>query len=101
MLDSQNRPLWQPSLQAGVADTLLGYGLVVNNDMPVPAANAKSVLFGDFQRGYVIRDVVGVQVRRLDERYADFLQVGWFAYARSDATVQDAAAYKALTQSAT
>lgn len=101
ILDSQNRPLWQPSIQVGVPDTLLGYGIVVNNDMPVPAANAKSVLFGDFQRGYVVRDVVGVQVQRLNERYADFLQVGWFGYARSDATVQDAAAYKALTQSAT
>jgi HK97 family phage major capsid protein len=101
IVDSQNRPLWQPSLQAGVADNLLGYGLVINNDMPVPAANAKSVLFGDFARGYVVRDVVGVQVQRLNERYADFLQVGWFGYARSDATVQDAAAYKALTQSAT
>jgi HK97 family phage major capsid protein len=101
ILDSQNRPLWQPSLQAGVPDTLLSYGIVVNNDMPVPAANAKSVLFGDFERGYVIRDIVGVQVQRLNERYADYLQVGWFAYARSDATVQDAAAYKALTQSAT
>lgn len=101
IVDSQNRPLWQPSLQAGVADNLLGYGIVINNDMPVPAANAKSVLFGDFERGYVIRDVVGVQVQRLNERYADFLQVGWFGYARSDATVQDSAAYRALTQSAT
>lgn len=101
IVDSQNRPLWQPSLQAGVADNLLGYGLVINNDMPTPAANAKSVLFGDFARGYVVRDIVGIQVQQLRERYADYLQVGWFAYARSDATVQDAAAYKALTQSAT
>lgn len=101
ILDSQNRPLWQPSIQAGEPDTLLGYGVVVNNDMPAPAASVKSVLFGDFRRGYVVRDVTGVQVRRLDERYADFLQVGWFGFARTDATVQDAAAYKALTQSAT
>jgi HK97 family phage major capsid protein len=101
ILDSQNRPLWQPSLQAGVPDSLMGYSIVVNNDMPVPAANAKSVLFGDFERGYVIRDVVGLTVRRLDERYADALQVGWFAFQRTDATVQDSVAYKALVQSAT
>lgn len=101
LTDSQSRPLWQPSVQAGVPDTLLGYSLVLNNDMPAPAANVKSVLFGDFQRGYVVRDVMGVQVRRLDERYADYLQVGWFAFARTDATVQDSAAYKALVQSAT
>jgi HK97 family phage major capsid protein len=101
IVDSQNRPLWQPSLQVGAPDMFLGYPYVINNDMPVPAASVKSVLFGDFERGYVIRDVVGFQVRRLDERYADFLQVGWFGFARSDATVQDAAAYKALAQSAT
>ena len=101
IVDSQNRPLWQPSLQVGAPDMFLGYPYVINNDMPVPAANAKSVLFGDFERGYVIRDVLGFQVRRLDERYADYLQVGWFGFARADATVQDAAAYKALAQSAT
>jgi HK97 family phage major capsid protein len=101
IVDSQNRPLWQPSLIQGQADQLLGFGYVVNNDMPVPAANAKSVLFGDFKRGYVVRDITGVQVVRLGERYADFLQVGWFAYARSDATVQDSSAFKALVQSAT
>jgi len=101
IVDSQNRPLWQPSVQSGAPDTLLGYSVTLNNDMPVPAANAKSVLFGDFERGYVIRDVVGLQVRRLDERYADFLQVGWFAFQRTDATVQDSAAYAALKQSAT
>ena len=101
LTDSQNRPLWQPSVQAGQPDTLLGYSIVLNNDMPTPAANVKSVLFGDFERGYVIRDVVGLTVRRLDERYADYLQVGWFAFQRTDATVQDSAAYKALVQSAT
>ena len=101
IMDSQNRPLWQPSIQVGAPDTLLGYGVVINNDMPVPAANVKSVLFGDFRRGYVVRDIVGIQVQQLRERYADFLQVGWHAYARSDAAQQDAAAYKALTQSAT
>ena len=37
--DSQNRPLWQPSLQAGTPDTFLGYRFVLNNDMPAPALN--------------------------------------------------------------
>jgi HK97 family phage major capsid protein len=101
LVDSQNRPLWQPAIVAGEPDVILGYPIVVNNDMPAPAANAKSILFGDFSRGFVVRDVLDVQVRRLDERYADFLQVGWFGFARADSTVQDASAYKALVQSAT
>lgn len=101
MKDSQNRPLWEPSLQVGTPDSFLGYRIMLNNDLPVPAANAKSAAFGDFTEGYVIRDVSGVQTVRLDERYADFLQVGWFAYARTDATVQDTAAYTVLQNSAT
>lgn len=98
--DSQNRPLWEPSVQAGEPDRLLGYGLAVNNNMPVMAASAKSILFGDFRRAYVIRDVLGVQLLRLTERYADYLQVGFAAYARTDATLQDAGAVRAYANAA-
>jgi HK97 family phage major capsid protein len=93
--DGQNRPLWEPSMQAGTPDTLLGKPIVRNPDMPAPAASAKSILYGDFEAGYVIRDVLGIQQLRLEERYADFLQVGFLAFARADGTQQDAAAYKA------
>ena len=54
--DNQNRPLWEPSLAKGAPDSLLGHGVVLNNYVPVPAANAKSILFGDFREAYVIRD---------------------------------------------
>ena len=99
--DSQNRPLWQPSLQAGTPDTFLGYRFVLNNDMAAPAANAKSLAFGDFRSGYVVRDVTGVQTLRLTERYADFLQVGFLAFQRSGGTPQDTNAYTVLQNSAT
>ncbi|MGW0032119.1 phage major capsid protein [Streptomyces sp. NPDC003314] len=99
--DSQNRPLWEPSIQAGVPDRVLGYGYTVNQDMPAMAANAKSILFGDFFAGYLIRDVQDVQLLRLSERYADYMQVAFLAFARSDGTPQDTAAYKAYRNSAT
>ncbi len=99
--DSQNRPLWEPSLQVGVPDSFLGYRFVMNNDMAVPAANAKSLAFGDFRAGYIVRDVTGVQTLRLAERYAEFLQVGFLAFQRSGGTVQDTAAYTVLQNSAT
>ncbi|MEU0716834.1 phage major capsid protein [Streptomyces lavendulocolor] len=99
--DGQNRPLWEPSIQVGVPDSLLGYAITVNQDMPVMAANAKSILFGDFYAGYLIRDVEDVQVLRLAERYADYLQVGFLAFSRTDGTPQDTAAYKAYRNSAT
>ncbi len=98
--DAQGRPMWEPSLQAGTPDTLLGYGYVLNNDMPAPAAGAKSMLFGDFAAGYVIRDVTDVVVQRLTERYAEYGQVGFVALQRSDGTQQNASAYKAYQHSA-
>lgn len=87
--DSQNRPLWEPSVQAGQPDTLLGYPVVINNDVAVMAANAKSILFGDFSR-YKIRRVRDIQLVRLNERYADNLQTGFFAYARFDGNLINA-----------
>jgi len=99
--DANNLPLWQPSLQLDKPGTILGYEYVVNNDMPVMAANAKSILFGDFREGYLIRDVTEIQTLRLSERYADFLQVAFLLFLRSDATQQNAAAYKSYRNSAT
>lgn len=93
--DADGRPLWEPSLQVGVPDQFLGYGIVINQDMPNPAASAKSVLFGDYQRAYLARMVTDVQTVRLNERYADFLQVGFFGFQRAGGVVQDTAAVRA------
>lgn len=99
--DTQGRPLWEPSVQVGAPDGILGSRYTVNQDMPVMAANAKSILYGDFFAGYLIRDVKDVQMLRLAERYADYLQVGFLGFARADGTPQDTAAYKAYRNSAT
>ena len=80
--DSQNRPLWEPSVQAGQPDLILGYPVVINNDVAAAAASAKSIAFGDFSK-YIIRDVSGVQLVRMTERYADALQTGFYAFQRT------------------
>lgn len=98
--DTQNRPLWEPSLVAGTPDNVLGYGIILNNNMPAPAASAKSILFGDFREAYLIRDVQGFQLLRLSERYADFLQVGFLGFQRSDGTLQNGAAVRAYQHAA-
>ncbi|MFI6103167.1 phage major capsid protein [Streptomyces sp. NPDC051310] len=98
--DSQQRPLWEPSVQAGVPDRVLGYSYIVNQDMPAMAASAKSILFGDFFAGYLIRDVQDIQTLRLSERYADYLQLGFLAFARADGTPQDTAAIRAYRNAA-
>lgn len=106
--DSQNRYLWEPSLQLGQPDRILGYPVVPNNDMQSTlTASTKTVLFGDFKEGYLIRDVKGITLVRLNELYAGSGQVGFLAFARTDAqprfdtaTVTTQAPYKALLQHA-
>lgn len=93
------RPLWQPSVTAGVPDTWNGYGYVINNDMDSTVASGKTTAaFGDFQAGYVLRTVDGGSMSRLTERYAEYLQTGFFGYERFDGLVQDPSAYKLLRQ---
>ena len=96
--DGQNRPLWEPSLQADTPDRLLGYGLTLNNYMSAPATGVKSVGFGDIREAYVIRDVSDFALLRLAERYAEFLQVGFIGFQRSDGTLQNSAAVRTLQQ---
>jgi len=82
--------LWQPGMQAGVPDRLLGYRYVVNQSMTgTQAQSAKVVLFGDFSK-YKIRDVAGVRLVRLDELFAQTDQVGFVAFLRSDGNLLDA-----------
>jgi HK97 family phage major capsid protein len=87
--DGYGRPLWLPGIATSAPDTILGYPYVVNNDVAVMAANAKSILFGDLST-YFVRDVLGTQILRLEERYADYLQVGFLAFARHDGITVDA-----------
>lgn len=89
--DSQGHPLWQPSLLAGTPDNLLGNPLVVNQNVATMAASAKSILFGNFQN-YLIRDTMEMTWMVLKERFADFLQVGYIAFMRSDGNLISAAA---------
>ena len=90
--------LFQTRTAGDVPSLIAGSPYVVNNDMAVPATGVKSVLFGDFEAGYVIRLVMDMSMIRLAERYAEFGQVGFIAFERADGLVQDANAYKALTQ---
>lgn len=89
MLDADGRPLWQPSLTAGVPTTFNGRSYVINDDMADMAAAAKPIAFGDFSR-FMVRQVKGYTLVRLDERYADLGQVGFLVFARFDSGVRDA-----------
>jgi HK97 family phage major capsid protein len=89
LVDSQSRPLWLPGLVDRAPDTLLGSPYVINQDMASVTSTGKSVLFGDFSK-YWIRDVRDVTLLRLDERFAEFLQVAFLAFMRTDGDLLDA-----------
>jgi HK97 family phage major capsid protein len=62
--DGQDNYIWQPGAAAGQAATLFGYPVAEAEDMPDIASNAYALAFGDFSRGYLIVDRVGVKVLR-------------------------------------
>ena len=78
--------LWQPSLQAGEPDKLLGYDLYTSPYVPQMEAGAFSVAFGDF-KNYWIADRSGRTVQRLNELYSTNGQVGFVATERVDGKV--------------
>lgn len=101
--DSQNRPIFIPGyeLNAGMPDTILGYQVQTNQDVATMAANAKSILFGDFSK-YVIRDVMQATMFRFsDSAYAKLGQVGFLMWMRTGGNLLDTGAVKYYANSAT
>lgn len=93
LTDSQGRLLWVPGMASGEPDTILGYNFTINQDMATDATAATAttivnnasnqIIFGDMNH-YIVRDVMDIQLRRLDERFADNAQVGFFTLSRHD-----------------
>lgn len=79
--DNEGRPLWIPSLQVDCPDVLAGFPIAVNESMADVAAGSAPILFGNM-KNYKFRVTKQVSIVRLNERYADFLQTGFFGYAR-------------------
>lgn len=62
--DTTNQYLWQPSLIVGQPDTLLGKPVTIWEQMATIANNAHPIAYGNFKRGYVIADRVGMRITR-------------------------------------
>lgn len=84
--DTNGAYLWQPSLQVGQPDRLLGYPLYTSPYVPIVKAATLPIAFGDFSN-YWIADRMGRSVQRLNELYAGNGQVGVLATERVDAKV--------------
>lgn len=97
LADSTGQYLWQPGLQAGMPDTLLGRPVIVSNSVPAATTGLKSVVFGDLSY-YTVADRQGTTVQRLNELYAATGQVGFRAFKRTDGKVTLSSAIKHLIQ---
>jgi len=60
--DADGNYLWAPGLAAGQPSTMLGYEVIEDDYMPDVGTNAFPVAFGDWQRGYLVADRVGMSV---------------------------------------
>lgn len=102
--DTAGRPIFIPGydgLGRAMPDSILGYNVVVNDDVAAMAANAKSVLFGDFSY-YKVRDAMDITMFRFDDSaYAKLGQVGFLAWMRSGGNLLDSKAVRAYVNSAT
>lgn len=98
--DGDDRPLWVPVPAPGFSPTINGYAYTIDDGLAAPAPDAKSIVFGDLQAGYIGRQVLGVQLMQLRERYADYLQVGFLAFSRWDSAPDDTQAYRVFQHGA-
>ena len=97
--DGNGQYLWQPSVTAGQPDTLLNRPLKTSAYVPVIAAAAKTIAFGDFSY-YWVADRQGRAFQRLNELYAATGQVGFKATQRVDGKLILAEAIKVLQMKA-
>jgi len=91
--DDNGRPIFVPGYESGTPggapDRLMGREIIINQHMPVMAANAKSILFGDFSK-YLVRDVMDTTLFRMtDSAFTLQGQVGFVAFCRSGANLID------------
>ena len=92
--DGDGRYLWSDSLTAGEPARLLGYPVLISEDMPPPSANSKSIAFGDFRQAYTIAERPDLRILR--DPYSAKPHVLFYATKRVGAGVVDTRAYKLL-----
>jgi HK97 family phage major capsid protein len=73
--------IWQPSVQAGTPNLLLGRPVYTQDDFDAFAAGKDVAVFGDFKAGYRILDRSGGSITRINELYIEDGLIG-FKYKR-------------------
>lgn len=92
--DGDGNYLWQPGEALGQAPTLMHFPIIESEDMPDIATDAAAIAFGDFKRGYLIVDRVGLRVLR--DPYSAKPYVLFYTTKRVGGGVQDFDAIKLM-----
>jgi len=92
--DGDGNYIWQPATEAGARPMLLGFPIVETEDMPSIGSNATAIAFGDFQRGYLVVDRIGIRVLR--DPFSSKPYVLFYTTKRVGGGVQDFGAIKLL-----
>ena len=93
---SDGMPIWQPSLLAKEPDLLLGYPVVLSDDMPAvrEGVASTSMMLANFKRGYHVVD--RHDMRLLRDPYSSKPFVEFYATKRVGGDVVDFDAFKAI-----
>lgn len=93
IVDTTGRPIWSPSITADQPDTLLGYPVVVDPNAPTAGTGIVSGAFGNFERGYVVRQTPMRLEMSNDYAFANDLRT-YRAVWRLDGKINDTGAVK-------
>ncbi|GGE21658.1 phage capsid protein [Primorskyibacter flagellatus] len=92
--DGEGRFLWADSLAAGEPARLMGYPVLLSEDMPDIGAGAFAIAFGDFRAGYTVAERPDLRVLR--DPFSAKPHVLFYATKRVGGDVTDFAAIKLL-----
>ena len=92
--DADGRFLWSDGLAAGEPARLLGYPVLVAEDMPDIASDATAIAFGDFGAGYTVAERPDLRILR--DPFSAKPHVLFYATKRVGGDVSDFAAIKLL-----
>ena len=96
--DADGRFLWSDATVAGEPARLIGYPVLIVEDMPDVAADSYSIAFGDFASGYTIAERPDTRILR--DPFSAKPHVLFYATKRVGGDVSDFAAIKLLKFSA-
>ncbi|MBI1867712.1 MAG: phage major capsid protein [Methylocystis sp.] len=86
--------IWAPPASLGQNATLMNFEVVEAEDMPNPGTDAFAIAFGDFERGYIVVDRLGIRVLR--DPYSAKPYVLFYTTKRVGGGIQDFEAIKLL-----